>query len=190
MSNEAASGEQQPWQKIFLIGYRACGKSAVGRQLAAELDWRYLDCDRELSRRAGCSISDLVAHAGWEEFRARERQLLSELLPRRELVVATGGGAVLHQELWPALRRSGLVVWLTAEPATITRRLAADPLSQSQRPALTEQGLLAEITTVLDQRQPLYQQAAHLRIATDQLAPPAIVEEIIAHLTATAADDI
>lgn len=187
MSNEAAAGDDRPWRKIFLIGYRACGKSVVGRQLATELGWQYLDCDRELSQRAGCSINDLVASAGWQEFRARERQLLGELIPRQELVVATGGGAVLHQELWPALRQSGLVVWLTAEPATIARRLAADPVSQSQRPPLTDQGLLAEITTVLDQRQALYQQAAHLQIATDQLAPSAIVHQIIAHLPATAA---
>ena len=181
MVNKERTTTHRP-QKIILIGYRACGKTSVGRELAAALGWDFLDLDAEVVRRAGMPIAEMVASGGWELFRAREREQLAALIPRRRLVAATGGGAVLHDELWPELRRDSLVIWLTAEPATIAARLAADPATAGQRPALTDQGLLAEIATVLAQRHPLYQQAAHLTIATDtteQPAPAAIARQIL-----------
>ena len=165
-------------EKILLIGYRACGKTSVGRLLAEQLDCDFLDMDAEIVARAGMEIRELVADHGWDHFRTLERELLQELVPRR-LVVATGGGAVLHQEVWPELKKKSLVVWLTAEPATIAARLSADPASHQQRPALTDQGLIAEISEVLAQREELYRQTADLRIDTTALEPAAITALIM-----------
>jgi shikimate kinase len=180
MENAMACKGGEPPGKIFLIGYRACGKTLVGRMLAANLGWEFLDMDAEISRRAGMSIRAMVARHGWEYFRSRERELLLELsrAPAPGLVVATGGGAVLQQDLWPEIRANSLVVWLSADPATIAARISADQASGEQRPALTERGLLAEISEVLAARTELYRQAAHLQIDTATLEPAAIIARI------------
>ncbi|MFH7320587.1 shikimate kinase [Desulfurivibrio sp. D14AmB] len=172
MKRETAAPSDR--QKIILIGYRACGKTSVGVLLAQKLGWEFLDLDAEIVKRTGSEIRELVAARGWDYFRARERELLQELVPRRRLVVATGGGAVLHREVWPTLKQESLTVWLRADPATIAARLSADPVSSRQRPALTDQGLLAEINEVLAQRQELYRQTADLEIDTTTLEPATI----------------
>ncbi|ADH86763.1 shikimate kinase [Desulfurivibrio alkaliphilus] len=174
--------------KIFLIGYRACGKSVVGQELAVRLGYEFLDMDREITRREGVSIKELVAARGWDYFRRRERELLLELSsppapgPAPDtpgLVVATGGGAVLQEDLWPAIKAAWPVVWLTADAATITARLSGDSSSEQQRPALTDQGLLAEVEEILQQRLKLYRQAAGLEIDTTTAKPAEIVDRII-----------
>ena len=177
MERETAAPDDR--RKIILIGYRACGKTSVGTLLARQLGWELLDLDAEIVRRTGSEIRELVASRGWDHFRALERELLQEVAGRHRLVVATGGGAVLHREVWPALRQGSLVVWLRADPAAIAARLSADPVSSRQRPALTDQGLLAEIDEVLAQREKLYRQTADLAIDTTTLGPAVIAGLII-----------
>lgn len=169
--------------KIFLIGYRACGKTAVGKLLASRLGWRFTDMDREIRDRCAMSIKEMVARQGWDHFRERERQLLQELSrqPPTEpgTVVATGGGAVLQQDLWAEIKAAYPVIWLTADPATIAARISADTASDDQRPSLTDQGLLGEISEVLEQRQELYRRAAHRQMDTTTRDPSALVADII-----------
>ncbi|MFZ5763594.1 MAG: shikimate kinase [Thermodesulfobacteriota bacterium] len=168
-------------RKIFLIGYRATGKSSVGRAVADRLGLPFLDMDQEIERQAGCPISALVAAEGWEGFRQRERELLTALSHRPEaLVIATGGGAVLFRDPWPRLKAEHLVVWLTADVATIAARLAADPVTASQRPSLTGQTVQAEIAPVLAEREPLYRESASLAIDTATASLAGVVAEIAA----------
>ncbi|NTV13560.1 MAG: shikimate kinase [Desulfobulbaceae bacterium] len=154
-------------RKIILVGFRATGKSSVGRLLAAHLGVDFLDMDQVLTARHG-EISRMVAEHGWEWFRTREKELLRELIDQKEGVIATGGGAVLHQELWPALRATGLVVWLTSTLELICQRLTLDPVSGSQRPSLTGGDIRAETATVLAEREPLYRAAAHLSVDSNR----------------------
>lgn len=98
--------------KIVLTGYRATGKTSVGRILAERLFFSFLDTDREIEKQQGKSISEMVAEHGWNYFRAVERDFLSSLLSRENLVVAPGGGAILHREVWIKLMETSLVVWL------------------------------------------------------------------------------
>lgn len=156
-----------PIRKIILVGFRATGKSSVGRLLAAHLGVEFLDMDQLLTVRHG-TISQVVAEHGWDFFRAREKELLRELVDRPEGVIATGGGAVLHQELWPPMRETGLVVWLTSTLELICQRLATDPASVSQRPSLTGRDIRAETATVLAEREPLYRAAAHLAVDSNR----------------------
>jgi len=168
-------------RKIFLIGYRATGKSSVGRALATRLALPFFDMDQVIEQRAGRPINALVAAEGWEAFRRQEQAVLAELADRKDsLVVATGGGAVLRQDLWPLLREEHLVVWLTAEIATIGARLASDPATASQRPSLTGQTVVAEIAPVLAEREPLYRQSANCVIDTTTTPLTAVVEQIVA----------
>jgi shikimate kinase len=175
-------GERKPARKVILIGFRATGKSSVGRLLAEHLGVTFIDMDQILTERHG-PISDQVARQGWARFRAREQELLAELTGLEEGVIATGGGAVLHRELWPAMRESGLVVWLTASLELICRRLGLDPASTSQRPSLTGREIREETATVLAEREPLYRAAAHLAVDSNRPVPE-VAAEIEAYLAA------
>lgn len=157
----------KPIRKIILVGFRATGKSSVGRRLAAHLGVEFLDMDQVLTARHG-EISQVVAVHGWDWFRAKEKELLRELIDLNEGVIATGGGAVLHQELWPAMRESGLVVWLTSTLELICQRLSSDPASPGQRPSLTGRDIRAETAAVLAEREPLYRAAAHLEVDSNR----------------------
>jgi shikimate kinase len=162
-------------RNIILTGYRATGKSLIGRMLARRLAREFLDTDRVIEQQQGCTIREMVATRGWPYFRQLERELLQDLAGRRNLVIATGGGAIQHREDWALLKASGLVVWLTAERATICRRLAGDGRTMEQRPALTCQGLEAEIDSMLREREPLYREGSHLVVDTDERSPEEIV---------------
>ena len=156
---------------LFLTGYRGCGKTEVGRRLAALLQREWVDMDAVLAVRLGCSIADHVARSGWSSFREAEGQLLLELCGRDGLVVSTGGGAAVDPRNAEAMRRCGRVVWLRADPATIAGRLAADEATAGQRPALRDgTDPVGEIRTVLAERAPAYARAADVEIDTDRLS--------------------
>ncbi|MBU0484555.1 MAG: shikimate kinase [Proteobacteria bacterium] len=150
-------------KKIILTGYRACGKTSVGKILAAKLGLDFIDMDKVLEERYG-SIRQMVEDQGWDFFRARERELLDELTGRDNLVVATGGGAIMHHPQWQRLMDTGLTVWLTGDVETICRRLAADLVSAEQRPSLTGQDIRDEVAGVLAEREPFYRQGSHLTV--------------------------
>lgn len=158
-------------RKIILMCYRATGKSVVGKKLAARLGLDFIDMDREIEARQACSIRQMVAEQGWDFFRSRERQLLAELVPRDAVVVATGGGAVLHQDIWPQLMASSFCVWLTADRHTICRRLANDGVTSGQRPSLTGDDICTEVGKVLGEREPLYRAGSHLAVDTANQTP-------------------
>ena len=169
-------------QTIILIGYRATGKSSVGQRLATRLGLCFVDMDHELEKRMGQSISAMVAAQGWPPFRALEKEVLAELIARPGLVVGTGGGAILHQDIWPRVLAAGLVVWLTADLKTIRQRLMADERTPSQRPGLTGNDPYAEIAQVLAQREPLYRAGCHLVVDTGSLGVDQIVDLIAARV--------
>lgn len=165
-------------KNIIIIGYRATGKTTVGQQLAADLGLRFIDMDHEVEQRQGRSISEMVADQGWSYFRRLERNLLEELISRRGVVISTGGGAILHQDLWPRVKASGVVVWLTADRKTICQRLLGDDQTASQRPSLTGSDPFAEIVEVLAQREPLYRAGSHIEVDTGRLGLDEIVNLI------------
>jgi shikimate kinase len=168
-------------RKIILVGFRATGKSSVGRLLAEHLGVAFIDMDAVLTERHGEISSQVDAH-GWDWFRAREKELLAELAVLEEGVIATGGGAVLHRELWPDLRKSGLVVWLTSTLELICQRLSLDPASSSQRPSLTGRDIRQETAAVLAEREPLYRAVADLIVDSNRPVPEvaAEIEEFLA----------
>jgi len=167
------------YSKIFLIGYRATGKTTVGKLLSSQLFFEFVDMDKVIEARENTPIREMVDRYGWDYFRNKEYRLLEELiLQHNNLVVATGGGAILHQEIWPKVMAAGMVVWLTADLETICSRLADDPKTTSQRPSLTGNGTAQEIASVLAERKPLYQAGSHLSIDTGNKTIPEIVETV------------
>jgi shikimate kinase len=162
---------------IFLVGYRATGKTTVARLLAKELGWDWVDADERLEQRCGRSIRQIFAEEGEAGFREHEAAVLEELCRCPRQVVATGGGVVLRAANRARLRAAGRVVWLTADAATIWARLQGDPATAERRPALTVGGL-AEVEELLRVREPLYRACADLIVDTAERSP----EEIVAHI--------
>ncbi len=168
--------------KIVLIGYRATGKSTVGRLLAENLGLPFIDLDQYLVQKMGRSIREVIAEKGWAYFRAREKEALLEMASRGPMVLACGGGAVLHEEEFTFLKKGTLVVWLSAQPETIAERLSRDSSTKENRPSLTGKNIFEEIKEVLISRLPLYRKFADLIIETDQQSPEEVVERIMEHL--------
>ncbi len=149
--------------RILLTGYRACGKTTVGRRLAIRLGWEFIDTDAVIQAAHG-DIAAMVEKHGWPRFRELEEKTLVDLGGRENAVIATGGGAVMHRQAWEKLRRGALVVWLAVDAATVRRRLARDPASPGQRPGLTGVSAVDEIDMVMAEREPLYRRGSDVKI--------------------------
>jgi len=167
-------------ERIFLIGYRCTGKSGTGRALARLLACPFVDTDEEIMAMEGMTIAEMVERRGWAHFRKMERGVLSALMEKAgPFVVACGGGAVLHGDLFSGISKAGRVVWLKAAPETILARILSDAKTLGQRPALTEEASLAdEVVKTLAERTPLYERYAHLAIDTDGLSPEVVAARI------------
>jgi shikimate kinase len=149
---------------IVLIGYRGTGKSTLGKIVAARLNRQLISTDQEIVRRTGSSIPDIVAAHGWDYFRDVETAVCQDLAGRDNLVIDTGGGAILRQQNVDVFKRNGRLIWLTASVDTIAARIGGE----TQRPSLTgTKSHVDEIRDVLSERVPKYQAAADLTIATD-----------------------
>ena len=167
-----------PWDRIILTGFRGTGKSAVGRKIAERTGFIFIDTDDTLEIELGCTVCDYVRRAGWPAFREQERLLLARLAGVRQAVIATGGGAIMHQAEWQGLRQKSRVIWLRATAATIRQRLDQDCETATQRPSLTGCDPLAEIEPVLAEREPLYRAGSDVSIDTDGKTQDEIVSRI------------
>jgi len=161
---------------IVLIGYRGTGKSAVGKALAAKLKRAVVSTDKEIVRRPGRSIPEIVAAHSWEYFRDLESEVCRDLAGQDNLVIDTGGGAILRQQNIDTLKQNGSLFWLTASVETIVSRIGRD----TQRPSLTgTKSFVDEIQEVLHERTPRYQAAADHILPTDGRTIHQMVESIL-----------
>ena len=162
---------------VCLIGYRGTGKTTFAQRLSGRLGWDWIDADSELERKAGQSIREIFQQQGEKVFRDQETQVVLDLTQRERLVIAFGGGAILREQNFRAIRR-GLVVWLQADPMTIWERVRNDPTNSERRPNLTSGGL-AEIEDLLAARTPLYRDCADYSVPTAGRTPDEIADEIV-----------
>lgn len=173
--------EERP-RNLILIGYRGCGKSAVGRALSAKLGWPHIDTDQEIERNAGRTIAAIFADEGEAAFRALESAAVAAVATGCGQVISVGGGAVLREENRAALRGAGTVVWLTAPVDLLLARMQTDPQTAQTRPALTTKSAAEEIRHLLGLREPLYASLADHIVATEQQSIPQVVAAILAAL--------
>ena len=166
-------------QNIALIGFRATGKTTVGKILAQKLGRSFVEMDQRLVSEAGRDIAAWVAQEGWDSFRRAESALLGVICLQKRLVVATGGGIILDPQNRETLRKDFFTAWLKAEPQTIRHRLSSDPRSPQMRPALSDLPILEEIEKLLYEREPLYSQVANIEIDTEGKEAMKVAEEII-----------
>ena len=142
-------------QNLALTGFMGTGKSSVGRLLADQLRFAFLDTDEEIERRTGKSIPAIFAHDGEAHFRDLERALVAELATLRHTVISTGGGLGANAENIARLKAHALVVCLWAAPNRIWERIR----HQHHRPLLQDPDPLGKIRRLLKEREPVYRQA-------------------------------
>lgn len=160
---------------LYLIGMMGVGKTTVGRLLAQELGYGFIDTDDVIVKAAGKSINDIFTDEGETGFRQLESDVLAQVCAYTKLTIATGGGIVLRQENWSYLHH-GLIVWLDCSVETIFNRLLED----TTRPLLQDSNPESKLRSLLEQRQPLYSQAdLHITITQEQ-TPEQIVASILA----------
>ena len=167
---------------IILIGYRAAGKTTVGRRLSDTLRKMFVDTDDLIEERQGVPINEIVRSHGWNQFRVIEKKVISEISSHDELVIAPGGGVVLETENIEVLKRNGFVIWLKADLETILKRMSKDPRTETGRPSLTGKGTLEELREVLTQREPLYRKASEVQVDTSVLDVDGVVNSVLSIL--------
>jgi shikimate kinase len=138
-----------------------------------------VDLDEVLVAQAGRSIAAIVAQEGWPGFRGREKALVAHYGRLAGQVLAPGGGVVLDPENVTILREHGLVIWLTADPATLAQRLVQDQGTQEFRPSLTGEDPAAEMAKIMAEREPLYRASADLIIDTKGLSLDQVAKRIL-----------
>lgn len=150
------------YQNIYLIGFRASGKTTLAAQISSSYGLAFLDTDEIIQQNSGMSIEKMVAGHGWDYFRDMEEKAIAETTMSRGLVAATGGGVVLRESSRNILKdKRYLTVYLKAPPELIIKRLQGEPL-QGQRPPLSNLSLEDEISEALAKRSPLYHECADL----------------------------
>ena len=160
---------------IYLIGFMGTGKSTVSRSLASLLGYEEIDTDEQISRQQSQSITEIFEKQGEQVFRELETALLLELAEEKHKIISCGGGMAMREENVALMRKNGSVVLLTAEPGTILERVKQD----KGRPVLNGNMNLEYIGSLLAQRNPFYQAAGDLVVATDGRSPDEISKEIV-----------
>jgi 3-dehydroquinate synthase len=165
--------------RIVLTGFSGTGKSAVAPYIARELGWEVIDTDPLIEERAGKRILDIFTEQGEERFRQLEIETIREVCSRRNVVVSTGGGAVLRPVNRRAMAQGGFIVCLEARPETIFSRLrgraGSEPLD---RPLLATENPLDRIRDLKANRQHLYA-LCDWTVHTDQMTPEQVAVEVI-----------
>jgi len=157
--------------KLYLIGFMACGKTTVARRLGYRLGWRAEDVDERIEAAERMTVAEIFAARGESYFRALEREVLRGLLPPRNLVVATGGGTFVDPESRAAINQDGTSIWLDVPFAELLERLPAD----GRRPLASSRD---EMETLYNARRAAYQQA-HLRLDASRTAVEELVERVL-----------
>ena len=163
---------------IFIVGPMGAGKTTVGKRLAEQRAMAFVDSDHEIEARCGVDISYIFDKEGEAGFRKREKQVIAELTARSNIVLATGGGAILEPENRQNLAARGFVVYLHA---SVNQQLLRTARCEN-RPLLQGPNRRDTLAQLLEQREPLYREIADLVLESDGHNARWLVGEIMRHL--------
>ncbi len=163
---------------IILVGPMGAGKSTIGRQLSTVMKKEFKDSDHEIVARTGASIPLIFEIEGEEGFRKREAAMIDELTQLDDIVLATGGGAVLREENRQRLKERGVVIYLYASLDQLYERTSRD----RNRPLLQTEDPRGKLEQLITERDPLYREVADMVVHTEDRSIKSVVKEILVRL--------
>lgn len=164
-------------KNIVLTGFMGTGKTVVGKELSRLLGIKIIDIDNEIEKAEGITINEIFKIYGESKFRDIETEMIRKISQKNNIIISTGGGAVLREENMKLLRENGIIVCLLAEPETIFERTK----NNTDRPLLKVSDPLKKIKELLEYRMPFYKKA-DIIINTESKTPLQIAEEILGKL--------
>ncbi|WP_159874765.1 MULTISPECIES: shikimate kinase AroK [Aquitalea] len=168
---------------FFLVGLMGAGKTTVGRALARKTGKTFYDSDHEIEARTGVRVATIFEIEGELRFRDRESSVIADLARMNNIVLATGGGAVLRPENRAELSRHGVVIYLRASIDDLLARTMHD----KNRPLLQTADPRAKLQSLLEQRDPLYREVADIVVDTSQQNVNLLVSRLLDQLHNTPA---
>jgi shikimate kinase len=159
---------------IFFVGLMGAGKTTIGKLLAKKLKKTFYDTDHEIEKKLGVKVAVIFELEGEEGFRKRETQMIDELSSKKDIILATGGGAVLSAENRALLKERGKVIYLNAKPQHLAKRMTYD----KDRPLLQQGNILDTLNQLYKDRHPLYLNVASFVVDTGQQKTQTIIHKI------------
>lgn len=164
---------------IFLIGPMGAGKTTVGRYVAKELAFDFYDSDQYIEEQTGAKIAWIFDLEGEGGFRDREEQIIATLTDMQNIVLATGGGAVLSSKNRELLKSRGKVIYLHVSIKQQLKRIG----HSKDRPLLADKKNIKQtLEAMIIKREPIYRELADVIIDTDHINPKAVAEQILESL--------
>jgi shikimate kinase len=160
---------------LILVGMMGSGKTTMGRALARQLGKDFVDSDEEIIKRTGVTVPHIFDVEGESGFRLRETAAIKDLAARDNLVLATGGGAVLAEENRTALQQNGIVIYLKAGVHDLWQRTRHD----RNRPLLQTKDPHGRLTELFQQRDPLYQQVSDIVVQSGKQSVNVLMQQLI-----------
>lgn len=160
-------------KNLVLVGMMGSGKSTIGLRIAQALKMPFYDVDKEIEKKAHCSISEIFQQEGETAFRDLEHEIIQDLIQRTPCVISTGGGAFVEKRNRDLLKQTGIIFYLSASAEILFERTQ----HTSHRPLLQTDNPLQSLKDLLEKRAPFYEQADH-KINVEKASPAEIVEQL------------
>ncbi|HRK60951.1 MAG TPA: shikimate kinase [Candidatus Omnitrophota bacterium] len=161
-------------KNIYLIGMMGSGKTSTARELSALLSMPLIDLDAELEMKSGKKIAEIFREKGEDWFRDTETSILTRYPADTSAVFATGGGVVIREENREWMRACGTVVYLETDLEDLWKRVS----KETGRPLLEDFDPKQKLMSILNTRQPLYEDCANVRVVTNGKTPREVAVEI------------
>ena len=162
--------------KIYIVGFMGAGKSTLAEALAARLDWRMEDIDKLVEQQERLTVAEIFSLRGEPHFRSVERAVLTDLLPARHVVIATGGGTYADPSNRALINRDGASIWLDVSLMRVIERLPPD----GRRPLAADRSSMEQLFRA---RQSAYRHA-HARLDAERASTGELVERALDWLAA------
>ncbi|MCG6857134.1 MAG: shikimate kinase [Salaquimonas sp.] len=171
-------------RSIVFVGMMGCGKSAIGRLIAAELDLLYFDSDTEITAAADLSVAEIFERFGEDYFRRGEERVIARLLGEGPAVISLGGGAFMSPTTREEIAAKAISIWLKADIDLLMSRVMRRP---GTRPLLETGDPRAKLTELLDKRSPVYA-LADLHVESSRMSKKQTCENVLKSLQAWLAE--
>lgn len=172
------SGRKLGSGNLILVGMMGSGKTTVGRMLAKQLGKIFVDSDEEIIKRTGVTVPHIFDVEGEAGFRQREAAAIRELTGRDNMVLATGGGAVLDEQNRAMLQQNGVVIYLKASVHDLWQRTRHD----RSRPLLQTDNPHAKLAELFQQRDPLYRQVSDIVVQSGKQSAHALMLHLVGEI--------